>query len=639
MLEGFSKDARQVVHSAQEDARARGYPCVDTEQLILGLLTERGGLGGRLLQDRGLTLERVWARAATLVPHDERGGSTEIPFTPRAKKALQRALMEALRVGRAEVDTEHILLGLLREGDGSAIRLLNELGVDLDGLRVDATARARTRSQRSKGASVVYDTSGDRRPSESPRRREPSREDSLPAEARPSKLAQSPPPRAVRKRSVASTSASEPLSDVLVTITVLNALEFAATRRQGRPLGTLDILLGILRSDTVSGWENVQVQSTFVTDEDLAEFVDLDPEAGGTWHNVPLTETATTALATAARIANEHRLLPMPPAVLTLGLLADPRSGASQALLRGASIDHSQLLSLIRDDVLDARSEHLDLDELTMTPSEPFAERAFRRACDLGGALEPSSLTLLAACVAINNDPDLGGLLDGMLLDAAALDAMRKALASREDVTARVAIERAEARSEREIGPAELIVAIALEGSPRVAEALRLRGLSSNEVAAQLSEWRLRRDGTKETSGRVLAASVSAGALSVATSALLVIELVHHGGWWKLLLLLPIWWGYPREGPLFGFLLALLIAWLASPIVGAVQAATVLAELAQAETERRTVWTHTGVRPTLREQRYLTMRLINARGLRMRSLRQSVLMTARSSGIATDVTT
>jgi len=108
------------------------------------------------------------------------------------------------------------------------------------------------------------------------------------------------------------TQPAEPLDDVLLSLTVINALEVAAARRGGRPLGTLDILLGILGIDLTWGWESVQIEASFVTQDDVERFADPQPQAKGHWHNVPLTTTATRALQTAAAIADRYKLEPMP---------------------------------------------------------------------------------------------------------------------------------------------------------------------------------------------------------------------------------------------------------------------------------------------------------------------------------------
>jgi hypothetical protein len=98
----------------------------------------------------------------------------------------------------------------------------------------------------------------------------------------------------------------------------------------------------------------------------------------------------------------------------------------------------------------------------------------------------------------------------------------------------------------------------------------------------------------------------------------------------KALLLIPVWFGYPQEGPVFGSVVAVVLAVLVSPLVAGAQALSVLCEIAQADAERFARWARTGVRLTLREQRHVTMRLINERGRTMRQLRQSILLHARS---------
>ena len=155
-------------------------------------------------------------------------------------------------------------------------------------------------------------------------------------------------------------SDSKPLENVLLTTTVVNALELSASRRQQQPLGTLGILLGILDVDVTGDWDSVQLRSTFLSDADVARFEDPDREAAGKWLGVPLTGTATNALRRAAEIANRYRMMPMPTGVLALGLLSDQASAACKALLEEASIDHAELLDIVQGNVLDVHLEGFD---------------------------------------------------------------------------------------------------------------------------------------------------------------------------------------------------------------------------------------------------------------------------------------
>ena len=119
MFERFTERARQVLVLAQDESRLLGHNYIGTEHLLLGLLREEEGLAARVLDALGVTVEEVRAQVARRVG---RGGEVAIgmiPFTPRAKKALELALREVRSLGQEYIDTEHILLGLVREMRGS----------------------------------------------------------------------------------------------------------------------------------------------------------------------------------------------------------------------------------------------------------------------------------------------------------------------------------------------------------------------------------------------------------------------------------------------------------------------------------------------------------------------------------------
>ncbi len=121
MFERFTDRARRVVVLAQDEARLLNHHYIGTEHLLLGLVHEGDGIAGRALQSLGVTLEGVRLKLET---RDDRAPGGHIPFTPRAKKVLELALREALQLGHNYIGTEHILLGLIREGEGTGIRVL-----------------------------------------------------------------------------------------------------------------------------------------------------------------------------------------------------------------------------------------------------------------------------------------------------------------------------------------------------------------------------------------------------------------------------------------------------------------------------------------------------------------------------------
>ena len=135
MFERFTERARQVVVLAQEEARTLKHNYIGTEHILLGLLREEEGLAARVLESLDITVERVRAQVVRIVGSGEEITSGQIPFTPRAKKVLELALREALSLGHNYIGTEHILLGLVREGEGIAAGALESLGVSLEKVR------------------------------------------------------------------------------------------------------------------------------------------------------------------------------------------------------------------------------------------------------------------------------------------------------------------------------------------------------------------------------------------------------------------------------------------------------------------------------------------------------------------------
>jgi ATP-dependent Clp protease ATP-binding subunit ClpA len=135
MFERFTDDARRVVVLAQEEARELGHDYIGTEHLLLGLVRDEDGVGSRALEACGVTLDQVRRDVVELVGEGAGAPSGHVPFTPRGKKVLELSLREALQLGHNYIGSEHILLGIIREGEGVAARVLEKLGVTLGGLR------------------------------------------------------------------------------------------------------------------------------------------------------------------------------------------------------------------------------------------------------------------------------------------------------------------------------------------------------------------------------------------------------------------------------------------------------------------------------------------------------------------------
>ena len=135
MFERFTDQAQRVMVLAQDEARTLHHDCLGTEHLLLGLVHETEGVAGKALRSLGLSLEPVRQQVVAVVGQTQEPRSGHIPLTPRAKKVLQLALREALQLGHHYIGTEHILLGLVREGGGVAAGVLAALDVDLNAVR------------------------------------------------------------------------------------------------------------------------------------------------------------------------------------------------------------------------------------------------------------------------------------------------------------------------------------------------------------------------------------------------------------------------------------------------------------------------------------------------------------------------
>jgi ATP-dependent Clp protease ATP-binding subunit ClpC len=135
MFERFTDRARRVVVLAQEEARMLNHNYIGTEHILLGLIHEGEGVAAKALESLGISLEAVRQQVEEIIGQGQQAPSGHIPFTPRAKKVLELSLREALQLGHNYIGTEHILLGLIREGDGVAAQVLVKLGADLNRVR------------------------------------------------------------------------------------------------------------------------------------------------------------------------------------------------------------------------------------------------------------------------------------------------------------------------------------------------------------------------------------------------------------------------------------------------------------------------------------------------------------------------
>jgi ATP-dependent Clp protease ATP-binding subunit ClpC len=135
MSRPFTDRARRVVVLAQDEARLRNHDYLGTEHLLLGLIREREGVAAKALESLGISLEAVHAQVQEIVGQGQSAPTSHIPFTPRAKKVLELSFREALQLHHDYLGTEHLLLGLIREGEGVAAQVLMQLGADLSRVR------------------------------------------------------------------------------------------------------------------------------------------------------------------------------------------------------------------------------------------------------------------------------------------------------------------------------------------------------------------------------------------------------------------------------------------------------------------------------------------------------------------------
>jgi ATP-dependent Clp protease ATP-binding subunit ClpC len=135
VFERFTDRARRVVVLAQEEARLLNHNYIGTEHILLGLIHEGEGVAARALESMGINLESVRSQVVEIIGQGAQAPSGHIPFTPRAKKVLELSLREALQLGHNYIGTEHILLGLIREGEGVAAQVLQKLGAELHKVR------------------------------------------------------------------------------------------------------------------------------------------------------------------------------------------------------------------------------------------------------------------------------------------------------------------------------------------------------------------------------------------------------------------------------------------------------------------------------------------------------------------------
>ena len=151
MFERFTDRARRVLVLAQEEARLLNHPHIGTEHILLGLIHEGDGLAAKVLESLDISLDAVREKVEEMIGPSGSAPTALPPFTPRAKKVLELSLREALQLGHNYIGTEHMLLGLVREGDGVAAQVLVSLGADLPRVREGVLKLVRGYQGRSEG--------------------------------------------------------------------------------------------------------------------------------------------------------------------------------------------------------------------------------------------------------------------------------------------------------------------------------------------------------------------------------------------------------------------------------------------------------------------------------------------------------
>ena len=152
MFERFTNQSRRVVVLAQEEARMLNHNYIGTEHLLLGLLHEGKGSAAKALTAMDVTLGAARDQVVAIIGQGQGQQSGHIPFTPRAKKSLELSLREALQLGDGYIGTGHLLLGLIRQGDSTAVKILGKFGADLNDLRARVTQELRDQPEEGKDA-------------------------------------------------------------------------------------------------------------------------------------------------------------------------------------------------------------------------------------------------------------------------------------------------------------------------------------------------------------------------------------------------------------------------------------------------------------------------------------------------------
>ena len=148
-IDRFTQRARRVLQLANEEAERLSHNYIGTEHLLLGIVKEESGIAGRVLRELGAKPDRVAEMVERMTGAGRRASASKLDLTPRTKQVLEYAVEEARKLGHSYIGTEHLLLGLIRQGDGVAIDVLRQLGLTSDRIRriVEAINKVKSESQ------------------------------------------------------------------------------------------------------------------------------------------------------------------------------------------------------------------------------------------------------------------------------------------------------------------------------------------------------------------------------------------------------------------------------------------------------------------------------------------------------------
>jgi hypothetical protein len=550
---------------ADRVAASLGHQCTGSDHLLVAMAESDAGLCTELLSREGLDLAKLAERAHW---EQDDAGDSDPPAarTSYLEDVARMAHEHAVVLESESVSANHALLAIAVGGKGSAAAILADLPEG-------ATTRV---------ASTLLDAFGG--------------------------IEFAPP-----------------------TVTTREALALAWSRAHATGAEEIEVT-DLLHGLSAPGWtKGARAIAALGTPPNWAPVLWTEAEPNEPYRRIPLGERAKRALHRAGDEATnlgrkftggEHLLL-----AISVEAMEDLRPFVGRQV--GVEQVRGAVAAAVRrtEEAYDAEARRRGW---TPEPARTFAERvlaAAEEAVEAGAAVSPveggpppGCWPGLMATIQLNDDGDLAELLDDMELAPAEVHAL-----ARDEIDRSFAdvIERAgEGRPGEELQPVDVILAAVSAGSPRVRSALDRLGLTSNEVMAQLSEWRLSAGGDNLGTASVLVATGLNLLLGAVTSIALLEVVIDHGTWWKLLFLPLVWSGYPNYGPAGSIVVAGILGFAVSPLVGGLHLLGIPADLIQARAERRAIWARTGTRLNLRELRCVSRRALGQMGRINQGFRQ-----------------